>query len=163
MTLGLSAWTDFLAAVAGATAALLGLFFVSLSLNLEKVLAGNGLTERAEQALIQLLAALMVALFLLMPGLSLFVAGNGVLVIAAVTGVMGTLLAARSLRRAKGYARVYTANLVLFELAILPWLVGGVLLMAGNADGAYWLAAGICLSIAKAAFDSWVFLVEINR
>lgn len=29
--------------------------------------------------------------------------------------------------------------------------------------GACWLAAGICLSIAKAAFDSWVFLVEINR
>jgi hypothetical protein len=141
----LSAWTDFLAAVSGATSALLGLFFVSLSLNLQTILAGNGLSERAVQALIQLLAALIVCLFLLMPGLSLFVSGLGTLVIAGATCVAGTVLAARSLKHAKGYARAYTVNLVMFELAILPWIAGALFLMAGNADGAYWLAAGICL------------------
>lgn len=159
----LSAWTDFLAAVVGATSALLGLFFVSLSLNLSTILAGNGLTERAAQALIQLLAALIVGLFLLMPGKSLFASGVGTLAIAVATGLIGTVLAARSVMHAKGYRLAYASNLVVFELAILPWIVGGLLMMAGNAGGAYWLAAGICLSIAKAAIDSWVFLVEINR
>lgn len=159
----LSAWTDFLAAVVGATSALLGLFFVSLSLNLQTVLAGNGLTERAAQALIQLLAALVVGLFMLMPGKSLFVAGLGTLVIATATAVIGTVLAARSVMHAKGHRFAYGSNLIVFELAILPWIVGGLMLMAGSANGAYWLAAGICLSIAKAAIDSWVFLVEINR
>ncbi|MCX7302771.1 MAG: hypothetical protein NTV73_00315 [Hyphomicrobiales bacterium] len=159
----LSAWTDFLAAVVGATSALLGLFFVSLSLNLSTILAGKGLTERAAQALIQLLAALIVGLFLLMPGKSVFVSGLGTLVIAVATALVGTLLAARSMMHTQGYRVAYAGNLVLFELAILPWVVGGLMLMAGSADGAYWLAGGICLSIAKAAMDSWVFLVEINR
>jgi len=159
----LSAWTDFLAAVVGATSALLGLFFVSLSLNLKTILSGKGLIERAAQALIQLLAALLVGLFQLMPGQSLLSAGIGVLVIAGATGVLGTVLSARSVMHAKGHRFAYTNNLVMFELAILPWIVGGLLLIAGNANGAYWLAGGICLSIAKAAADSWVFLVEINR
>lgn len=159
----LSAWTDFLAAVVGATSALLGLFFVSLSLNLNTILSGKGLVERAAQALIQLLAALLVGLFLLMPGQSLFSAGIGILGIAAATGVLGTVLSARSVMHAKDHRFAYTNNLIVFELAILPWIAGGLLLIAGDANGAYWLAGGICLSIAKAAADSWVFLVEINR
>lgn len=159
----LSAWTDFLAAVVGATSALLGLFFVSLSLNLTKILEGNGLIERAAQALIQLLAALLAGLVLLMPGQSLFVAGLCALVVAVAACLIGTVLAVRSVIHAKGYRFAYANNLVMFELALLPWMIGGLMLMAGNANGAYWLAAGICLSIVKAASDSWVFLVEINR
>ncbi len=50
----MSAWTDFFAAVVGATSALLGLFFrCSLSLNLTTILANGGLPERAMQALPQ--------------------------------------------------------------------------------------------------------------
>ncbi len=159
----LSGWTDFLAAEVGATAALLGLFFVSLSLNLNTILAGPGLAERAAQALVQLLAGLLLGLLLLMPGQTMLAAGIEALVVATVTALYGTVLAVRSLRKNEAHRKTFAVSLVTFELSLLPWFVGALLLMAGNAAGAYWLAVGICLSIAKAALDSWVFLVEINR
>jgi hypothetical protein len=159
----MSAWTDFFAAVVGATSALLGLFFVSLSLNLATILANRGLPERALQALLQLLAALIVGLLLLMPGQSLWAAGLEILIVAVVMGLLGTVLAVRGLRGGKDHKSDFVRNLALVEISVVPWFVGGFLLLGGNAAGAYWLAVGICLSIVKAVIDSWVFLVEINR
>jgi len=159
----MSAWTDFFAAVVGATSALLGLFFVSLSLNLATILANRGLPERALQALLQLLAALIVGLLLLMPGQSLWAAGLEILVVAVLVAVVGTVLALRGLRGGKDHKSDFIRNLALVEISVVPWFVGGFLLLGGNAVGGYWLAVGICLSIMKAVIDSWVFLVEINR
>lgn len=159
----MSAWTDFFAAVVGATSALLGLFFVSLSLNLATILANRGLPERALQALLQLLAALIVGLLLLMPGQSLWAAGLEILLVALLLGLVGSVLAVRGLRGGKDHKSDFIRNLALIEISVVPWFVGGFLLLGGNAAGGYWLAVGICLSIMKAVIDSWVFLVEINR
>ena len=159
----MSAWTDFFAAMVGATSALLGLFFVSLSLNLSTILANDGLPERAMQALLQLLAALVVGLLLLMPGQSLIASGLEILLVAILMGLVGTVLAVRGLRRGKDHRADFIRNLAMVEISLVPWFVGGFLLLGGNAVGGYWLAVGICLSIVKAVIDSWVFLVEINR
>jgi modulator of FtsH protease len=54
-------------------------------------------------------------------------------------------------------------NLVLLELGILPFIIGGVLLLLGMEGGFYWIAAGVIVSFIKAVMDAWVLLVEINR
>jgi modulator of FtsH protease len=51
----------------------------------------------------------------------------------------------------------------LFAAAAAPYLIGGILLLLGDANGVYWIAVAILFSIVKAVLDAWVLLVEIQR
>ena len=126
-------WEAFYAAQLGAAAALGGLVFVGLSLNLKKILSYAWLPGRALLALMVLMAILVISSFMLMPGQSLTALG---IEIAAV-GVL----------------------LFFFGSGI----VGGALLLFGMESGFYWIAAGVIVSFIKAVIDAWVLLVEINR
>ena len=66
-------------AEAGASAALAGLLFVALSINLERILKGTGLPGRAGEAIVLLLTVLVVSTFGLVPGQSPRVLGAEVL------------------------------------------------------------------------------------
>src|SRR5262245_20612443 len=76
----MSGWESFLLAEVGASAALAGLIFVGVSISLAKILASPRLPNRAFQALIFLLAILVICSLLLVPGQS--VIGYGVEVLA---------------------------------------------------------------------------------
>lgn len=53
-------WERFLVAQVGASAALAGLVFVSVSINLARILSSGGLPESALEALVLLLAVLVI-------------------------------------------------------------------------------------------------------
>ena len=60
-------WHDLLVASAGAAAALAGLVFVAVSINVERILQHRGLPERALQTVMMLVGAVVVSLFGLVP------------------------------------------------------------------------------------------------
>jgi len=72
-------WESLFVAEAGASAALAGLLFVALSINLERILKGTGLPGRAGEAIVLLLTVLVVSTFGLVPGQSPRVLGAEVL------------------------------------------------------------------------------------
>src|SRR5215213_7208547 len=80
-----TAWSDLFVAGAGASAALAGLVFVAVSINIERVLEYGGLPERAQETLTLLMSPLAVSLLGLVPqsstalGVELAV-GGGVIV-----------------------------------------------------------------------------------
>ncbi len=61
-------WDGFAAAVAAAVAALVGLLFVAVSINLRRILEFRNLPGRAGQTLILFVTPLVVTLFVLVPG-----------------------------------------------------------------------------------------------
>jgi hypothetical protein len=63
-----SEWHDLFVATAGASAALAGLVFVAVSINIERILRFPGLPERALETVLLLLAALLVSVVGLIPG-----------------------------------------------------------------------------------------------
>lgn len=63
-----ASWVNLYLAIAGATAALLGLLFVAVSINLEQVLRRPHLPLRAAETMAVLLALLATAVFVLVPG-----------------------------------------------------------------------------------------------
>lgn len=63
-------WSDLFVASAGAAAALAGLLVVAVSTNVERIVHGQGLPERALEALVKLLGALVASIVWLVPDLS---------------------------------------------------------------------------------------------
>ncbi len=158
-------WDSFFLGQVGASAALAGMLFVAISLNLNRILSFPTLPDRALIALVLLLAILVVSSLMLIPGQSRMVIGLETLVVAIALAALairaGMRLRADTDRDHHGESRT---SLVMFWLTILLYGAGGIIAVAGNLRaGLYWVAAAIIASFAKAILDAWVLLVEINR
>jgi hypothetical protein len=155
-------WHDFFVAEAGAAAALAGLLFVAISINIERILAIPVLTTRAGGVLGLLANVLLIATVGLVPDQSQEALGVEVLVISGITWA-GTAYA--QVRR--GFAKQWRTRTiqaaVMLQLAIVPFLIAGVTLIVGAGGGLYWIAAGTVLSLGGALANAWVLLVEILR
>jgi modulator of FtsH protease len=163
MTTITAEWTSFFGAEASAAAALAGLVFVAVSINLERILEFPQLPLRVFEALITLLSVLVVASFALIPWQPAYAYGleigcTGLVVWAAKTWA---LLRSRHPRPVGRRRRV--ARLLVNQTAPLPYVIGGAMLVAGNAAGLYWVVAGTLLSFMAGMFDAWVLLIEIKR
>ncbi|HEX5610610.1 MAG TPA: hypothetical protein VFX45_11035 [Solirubrobacterales bacterium] len=159
-----SEWTDFFVAAAGASAALAGLVFVAVSINIERILKFPGLPERGLETVILLLAVLLVSLVCLVPGQSHVALGLELLAVGLVTGYVIVRQPASSSDpdAAADRARVRSRWMVR-AAAIVPLLIGGVTVLAESGGGLYWLVAGMVFAIVGAVANAWVLLVEILR
>jgi modulator of FtsH protease len=161
----IASWSDFFAAQLGASAALTGLLFVGVSINLGKILEGALLPLRAFMALVLLIVVLVLSSLLIMPGQSATAIGIEALAIGTALWAFGTAVEIRGwIHLPPQQHRVtYLGNAVLLQAATLPYMIGGILLLAGDPSAFYWLGVSVILSFVKAMIDSWVLLVEINR
>jgi hypothetical protein len=157
-------WENFFLAQVGASAALTGLIFVSVSINLKKILQYSKLVNRAFQVLAVLLQILVVSSLALVPGQSAAAFGAEVLILGIGVWIIVTAFEFGSVRTTPPeYRNVALLNAGFSQVAALPYVVGGIILMTSGGAGCYWLVGGILLSYAKAIFEAWVLLVEINR
>jgi modulator of FtsH protease len=79
-------WQNFGVLVGGASAALTGLLFVAVSLNLGRIAASPLLREAAAKTLIVLLTPLLIAILLAIPGQATWVLGVELIAIGLLTG-----------------------------------------------------------------------------
>jgi hypothetical protein len=165
----MSDWHDFFLATAGAAAVLAGLVFVGVSINLEMIMANPiyGLAGRALEALVLLVAVLIVTTLLLVPGQGMVLAGVEVLAVgiaewAAIIAIQ--LQQLRNLRSLEtNLRRHFIVRVVLSQVATLPMVAAGIGVLSWGVGGLYLLAAGVMLSFLVAVEASWVLLVEIHR
>jgi len=156
------AWSDFLVAAAGASAALAGLVFVGISINLTRIIAIPGLPARAGQTIVVLANALAVSLVVLGPTDSRVGLGLVILVVALAGWLGIVLIQARTGEDATVKAHRRNA-ILLVQIATLPFIVCGVSVMAEAGGGLYWMQAGVILSLLVGLANGWVLLVEILR
>jgi hypothetical protein len=157
-------WSDFLVASAGATAALAGLVFVSLSINLGKILALEGVTERAGETILLLASGLVGSLAALIPHETPSQLGLWLLILWGPTWLVPTLVQIRDFAKRRFY-RAYQAviRFLLFQGATLPLLLAGLSLRGHLEGGLLWFAFGLIVSLIVALYNAWVLLVEIMR
>jgi hypothetical protein len=155
-------WHDLFVGVAGAAAALTGLLFVSLSINLQHILGQPWLPRRAGLTLLLLFETLAIAVFGLVPSQSPTALGLELLGVGGVVWLFA--VGVFSVRRPALDRRLpIIVNAVAAQLATLPVLVAGVSLLAGHGGGLYWLVPAIVLLLAVGAMNAWVMLIEILR
>lgn len=159
----MAAWADFAVAAAGASAALTGLLFVAVSLNLTQILAHDRLPGRAALTLALLVCLLVIALCLVTPGQTTTAVGLEVIGAAGVLGVAAVAWAGTQTwpRGEPALWRWTTLGVVLLPSVL--FLVAGTSLAAGSGGGLYWVLAGTVAGFVGAVVNAWVLLVEINR
>ncbi|MBE7158574.1 MAG: hypothetical protein INR62_09115 [Rhodospirillales bacterium] len=160
----LTAWSNFLVAIAGASAALVGLVFVALSINLARIIELPGVTGRAAETIILLVGVLAGALTLLIPTWSGLQHGAALLAIALPTWLVPVRLQVR-LVHSRTYHRLWQAYVraLLHQAAALPGVFAAATLCAGWTGSMNWFAVGAVLSMLTAIFSAWILLVEIVR
>jgi hypothetical protein len=156
-------WSELYVAMAGAAAALLGLLFVAVSINLEQVLRIAWLPLRAGETLGVLVVLLTTAVFVLVPGqsptaLGLELAGTGLVLL----GCDGALRVRRG-RPAGAPARSIVVPAVIVACTGAPLVTAGATLVAGAGGGLYWTVPALVAGFVGAVFNAWVLLVEILR
>ncbi|HEY7347850.1 MAG TPA: hypothetical protein VH599_05980 [Ktedonobacterales bacterium] len=160
----MNGWENFFIAEVGASAALTGLIFVGVSINLAKIIAYPGLPGRASEALVVLLAVLITSSLLLVPSQSLTLVGIEVLAVGLVAWGATIALQQHSWRQFEAqYRRPFIMQVALNQIATVPLIISGIVILTKGASGLYWLVFGFIFCFLAALLDAWVLLVEINR
>jgi hypothetical protein len=161
-----SDWGNFFFAQVGASAALAGLLFVGVSINLARISQFPTLPDHALQALAVLVQVqvLIVSSLALVPRQATVAFGIEILAAGTIAWAMAAVLATRSYRAAdRQYRAGELTVIVLGQAATLPVLVAGVVVLVSGFGGLYWLVPRIVFSYLVAVVDAWVLLIEIYR
>ncbi len=160
----IDAWSNYLAVQAGAAATLTGLVFVSVSINLSRILSIPGLPGRAAESLLQLFGVVVISTTALIPRQSPVALGIEFLALGFTLWLAQTVLQVRYLTSKTGHPRMWgVTRIVQTQFANVPFCVAGILLLRGSPAGLYWLAAGLVFSLIAGVASAWVLLVEILR
>jgi len=160
----LGAWGLAFTATAGASAALTGLLFVALSINLQQIIASPGLVARAIEVLVVLTAALVLSTMLLMPGQPNGAAGAEIIAIAIAVSAVAAWIQIRTDRKALGISGfAFAMRVVGAHTGPVFLAIGGVSFLAQNGGGLYWVVPALLAMIVDSIIGAWVMLVAILR
>jgi hypothetical protein len=160
----IAGWSEFFTAAAGAAAGLAGLVFVSLSINLTRILETPLIVGRAAETMLLLAGALGGTLVCLVPHLSALRLGLFLGAVAGPTWALPMLIQWRAFRSGKYFRLSYEVlRAVCFQVAALPGVLAALSLCGLLPGGIGWYAAGVILSFLVAILNAWVLLIEILR
>jgi hypothetical protein len=163
----LEKWSTFAEIAGGASAALLGLLFVAVSIRIGVIAKSKELRNRAAQTLALFVTVLFVAILLSIPGQSFRILGIELVALAGITGVAMLVLDRRatagSSERDDG---AHTVASILDAVAPITvtstlLLVAAVLLVSGLHAGLDVLVLPVLAALVGGVVSAWLLLTKI--
>ena len=162
----LASWHDFYVTMGTASASLIGLLFVALSINLEAITGGSRdeLRAFAEQAFLSFSLVLLIAVVFLIPTNAPDSLGVAFLVLGIVGGVRMLLRAPAIWRGRRGrLGQVAFWRFILPAAALVGLIVSAIGFMIDERSALYWLVFVIIGLLLSAARSSWDLLVRVSE
>jgi hypothetical protein len=157
----LSDWGDFAVVMGAATAALLGLLFVAVSIRVETIAQSAELRNRSAQTGALLLTGLLVAALLAVPDQRKWALGAEYFVLAVVvTGVALILDRRAGQQNVSDFGRLLDAHNPTFITCSLL-VVAAVILMLGQQDGLYLVVPTLIAVLIGGVVNAWLILVRL--
>ena len=158
-------WKDFFVAAAGASATLVGLVIVAISVNVQRILEHPQLPSRGGATVAALVLILVSSMSELIPQT------NAALAIQIlVSGLLVWLLQIWSARqiivaylKSRRMLRQSVIGIAIGQLKVIPFIIGGISLFFHQRIAPYWIAWGMIATFILSVVDTWVLLVEILR
>jgi len=157
-------WGDFGTAAATAAAALAGLLFIAVSINLKAILAGKSLPARAALTLVLFATPLIASLLLIVPGQSRVALAAELLATGVTIGGWQVYLDVTTDKSEEDTLYRRLLGRVFPSVTSCGCLIlAGATLLAQAGGGLYWLVPGFICAIGFGLINVWVLLVEIVR
>jgi hypothetical protein len=150
-----AAWQGFFGAVAAASAALAGLFFVAISLRPDQIGSHPVLRYRARSNLQNLLFILTISLAVLIPGQSALAVGVELLLVVILMTALGVAGAVRMYARADRVLGGVHVRLAIALTSAVFALAAGVSLIVGNGPGLYLDVPAIVFALPASGWMAW--------
>lgn len=152
-------WHDFFLGLVGVSGGLVGILFVSVSINLERILEFPALPEKALEALYTFCAVLIVSSLGLVPGQSMRMFGVELLVV----GLFYWLTQIRALLKTRASDYETPLRYVLNQIPPLSLIVAGATIFADIDDAIYLIVPSILACMTAGIYLAWILLIEIRR
>jgi hypothetical protein len=157
-------WNDFCVAEAGASAALAGLIFVGVSINLNRLIDIPAVLMRSAATIRLMLGVLCIASIVLIPDQSIRTVWWEALLVGVILWLLTTGDGIRRVQRIDAKCRLNAVIAgITRQCAMIPIIVGTILLITHNDTGMKWIAGAFILSLIVAINEAWVVLVELAR
>ncbi len=156
-------WDNFFVAEAGASAALAGLIFVALSINLAQIMKLPTLPGRAAEGLVSLIAVLFASTLALVPGQAGMALGVELLILGGIVWMFALGVQLRAFREKAHQPSWVVLRVITGQAATLPTVVAGLSLLLGAGGGLYWIVVAFLGAFVQATLNAWVLMVEILR
>ena len=159
-----SAWSSFGEAVATAAAALAGLLFIAVSINLKRILEFPSLPTRAGQTLIFFVTPLITGLLVITPDQARIALAAELMATGLAIGGIQLYFDLTTERGEEDtlYRRMVSV-LVPVTVSCGCLVIAGATLASQAGGGLYWLVPSVLSGIIFGLSNVWVLLVEILR
>jgi modulator of FtsH protease len=158
-----ASWISYFQAVVAAAAALLGLLFVAVSLNVDRVLDTPRHRGRAREALGQLLVLLVLGVIVLVPDITQRELGAALLAYGIVVLAVGVALEIGTLRRIDRPERLrWLLRQSVFNIGILT-ILAGIGALTSSIGGLYWLVITTIDFFFWSGLNAWALLARLRE
>jgi hypothetical protein len=156
-------WHDFFITVGGASAALTGLVFVAMSLNLSVISQDTTHRYRAVGTLVGFTAIFVICGLGLMGGQDHRAVGLEWLIVAALAGVVYVYGYVQAIRRGESAVGLRSLRLASGTALHVVEMVGAALLLSGSIAGLYLAAISMITLLAFMISGAWLLIMGISE
>jgi hypothetical protein len=156
-------WHDFFVMVGGGAAALTGLVFVALSLNLAVIAQDATHRYRAIGTLTGFTAAFIICALVLMGNQNHLVVGVEWLAVSTIAAAIYVYGYIQTLKTGRSSAGLRLNRLVGYTACYIAEIVGAIMLILGYIAGSYVAAIAMTILLAFLISGAWLLIVGVYR